>query len=190
MPSSTRDRLIDVARQLFIRKGIDNTTMNDIATASDRGRRTVYTYFRNKSDIYNAVIEAESDNIVALLREVAGRTDLLAPERLRLFLFTRFSKVVASVRVTDTLKSFFSRDYKRTERLRQLVYDKELGLLQDILRQGVDEGYFDPVQVRRMTQYMPALIQGADIAVSHGGGEPKFLQSYVDFTVDGLKKNT
>lgn len=164
--------------------------MNDIATASDKGRRTIYTYFSNKREIYNAVIESESDQIVKMLRDVAARPDLPDPEKLRLFLFTRFSKVVASVTVSDTLKSFFSRDYKRAERLRQLVYSKELALLQEILQQGVMHGFFDPVQVRRINQYMPALIQGADIAVAHGGGEPKFLQSFVDFIVEGVKKNT
>ena len=35
--SKTRDMLIDVARQLFAKDGVDNTTMNDIATASNKG---------------------------------------------------------------------------------------------------------------------------------------------------------
>ncbi|MGM9760212.1 MAG: TetR family transcriptional regulator, partial [Parabacteroides sp.] len=32
--SKTRDRLVEVARQLFARSGVENTTMNDIAQAS------------------------------------------------------------------------------------------------------------------------------------------------------------
>ena len=35
--SKTREMLVDVARQLFARMGVDNTTMNDIAQASRRG---------------------------------------------------------------------------------------------------------------------------------------------------------
>lgn len=34
--SKTREMLIDVARQLFARMGVDNTTMNDIALASKK----------------------------------------------------------------------------------------------------------------------------------------------------------
>ena len=48
MVLKTRDKLIEVARQLFAQKGEENTTMNDIAVASEKGRRTVYTYFKNK----------------------------------------------------------------------------------------------------------------------------------------------
>jgi len=43
--SKTRQKLVDVARQLFARNGVANTTMNDIAVASGKGRRTLYTYF-------------------------------------------------------------------------------------------------------------------------------------------------
>lgn len=57
--SKTRKDLIDVARMLFAKNGVESTTMNDIAKASQRGRRTLYTYFSSKNDIYKAVIESE-----------------------------------------------------------------------------------------------------------------------------------
>ena len=41
MASRTKDKLIDVARQLFAHKGVENTTMNDIASASENGLRTI-----------------------------------------------------------------------------------------------------------------------------------------------------
>ena len=41
--SKTRERLVEVARQLFARSGVENTTMNDIAQASSKGRRTLHT---------------------------------------------------------------------------------------------------------------------------------------------------
>lgn len=35
--SKTRQKLVDVARQLFAKNGVANTTMNDIAVASGKG---------------------------------------------------------------------------------------------------------------------------------------------------------
>ena len=52
--SKTRQKLVDVARQLFAKNGLNNTTMNDIAVASGKGRRTLYTYFKSKEDVYYA----------------------------------------------------------------------------------------------------------------------------------------
>ena len=71
--SKTRQLLVDVARQLFAKKGLENTTMNDIATASGKGRRTLYTYFKSKEDIYYAVIECELERLSDRLDEVAAK---------------------------------------------------------------------------------------------------------------------
>ena len=68
--SKTRDMLVDVARQLFARMGVDNTTMNDIAQASRKGRRTLYTYFKSKNEIYLAVVESELDQLHKMLVDV------------------------------------------------------------------------------------------------------------------------
>ena len=77
--TKTRQRLIEVARELFAKNGLEATTMNDIAKASGRGRRTLYTYFRHKEEIYYAVIEEE----LALLSEkMEGVTKMHAePQR-------------------------------------------------------------------------------------------------------------
>ena len=46
--SKTRQKLVEVARQLFAKNGLANTTMNDIAVASGKGILTIYNYFINK----------------------------------------------------------------------------------------------------------------------------------------------
>ena len=71
--SKTRQKLVDVARQLFAKNGLENTTMNDIATLSGKGRRTLYTYFKSKEEIYYAVIESELERLSDKLDEVAAR---------------------------------------------------------------------------------------------------------------------
>ncbi|MFW9596738.1 MAG: TetR/AcrR family transcriptional regulator, partial [Paludibacter sp.] len=43
--TNTKKMLIEVARELFALHGKKEVTMNDIAEASKKGRRTLYTYF-------------------------------------------------------------------------------------------------------------------------------------------------
>ncbi len=52
--SKTKKLLIEVARQLFSEKGKKNVTMNDIAEASKKGRRTLYIYFNPHCRYYGA----------------------------------------------------------------------------------------------------------------------------------------
>ena len=92
MVSRTREKLIDVARQLFAHKGVENTTMNDIASASDKGRRTIYTYFKSKTEIFNAVVNREASIIIDRLCELPDMP-LPPEEKLMNFIFMRFEAV-------------------------------------------------------------------------------------------------
>ena len=104
--SKTRDMLIDVARQLFARIGVDDTTMNDIAMASKKGRRTLYTYFKNKNEIYQAVVETELNRLYKMLQDVAVK-DLPADEKLITFIYTRLDAIKAIVLRNGTLRANF-----------------------------------------------------------------------------------
>ena len=105
----TRDKLIDIARQLFAHKGIENTTMNDIALAAEKGRRTIYTYFKNKRDIYNAVIESESEIVLKRLKDIAA-LPIPADQKLMEFIFQRFEAMKDLVSRNGSLRAGFFRD--------------------------------------------------------------------------------
>jgi AcrR family transcriptional regulator len=47
--------IIEAAVRLFGTKGIENTTMDDIAQQAEFTKRTIYTYFASKEDLYVAV---------------------------------------------------------------------------------------------------------------------------------------
>jgi mycofactocin system transcriptional regulator len=49
--STTRDRVADVALELFSQQGFEQTTVDEIAAAARIGRRTVFRYFPSKNDM-------------------------------------------------------------------------------------------------------------------------------------------
>lgn len=108
MGSKTREKFIEVARQLFARKGVENTTMNDIASASDKGRRTIYTYFKSKRDIYNAVIEQETDIVMGRLRTIVAKP-VPADVKLKEYIEVHFETMREVVSRNGTLRAWFFR---------------------------------------------------------------------------------
>ena len=54
-----RKAISTVAEQLFMKKGIENTSMNDIAKESGYSKATLYVYFKNKEELI-AVLVLES----------------------------------------------------------------------------------------------------------------------------------
>lgn len=51
-----RDNIIAAAKELFDTKGIEKTTMDDIAALADYSKSTIYVYFKSKEDIYNSIV--------------------------------------------------------------------------------------------------------------------------------------
>lgn len=66
MPTTTRNRLVAAAFELFEQRGFAATTVDEIATLAETGRSTFFRHFRGKED----VVLPDHD---ALLGRVAGR---------------------------------------------------------------------------------------------------------------------
>lgn len=163
MVYKTREKLIEVARQLFVYKGLENTTMNDIANASEKGRRTIYTYFRNKKEIYDAIIEDDSEKMVMALKSIAY-SDLPSDEKLRGFLKLRLEQGLGLRSSSFSLKSLLKFDRRRPERIRMLVYDKQSAMFKDIIDEGIRNGIFNPDRCRMMVRFTDTVIQALDMA--------------------------
>ncbi len=167
MASKTREKLIEVARQLFAHKGIENTTMSDIATASEKGRRTIYTYFKNKREIYNAVIEKESEQVVGRLREIFA-IDMDPLEKLMKFVDVRIDIVEETIRrerESPVLRTLMVRDVRRMERIRNLAVEKELEMLHKIMDDGVAMGLFTRKSIDNAFVGMIMMFQGIELSV-------------------------
>ncbi|MDD2315150.1 MAG: TetR/AcrR family transcriptional regulator [Proteiniphilum sp.] len=165
--SKTKNNLIDVARQLFAKQGVENTTMNDIAEASQRGRRTLYTYFSSKSDIYKAVIESELDVLFGRLEEVTRR-NMPADEKLILLAFTRFGAIKEVVTRNGNLRADFFRDIWKVENVRKEFDRKEIHYLETIIQDGCEKGIFQPCDIRQTAEILHYAFKGLEVPTIRG----------------------
>ncbi|MBR1630713.1 MAG: TetR/AcrR family transcriptional regulator [Paludibacteraceae bacterium] len=142
--NKTVQRIVDVARQLFAEHGRDNVTMNDIAQAAGRGRRTLYAYFQSKDDVYRAVIRQETEMLYNAVRSVTER-DLDPSSMLSELISTHLGAVVNAVRRNGSLRSDFFKDIYEVERARRKTDQLEIELIRQILEQGIRTGEFRPL---------------------------------------------
>ena len=59
--SSKRRQIIEGARAVFLAQGFDAASMNDIARAAGVSKGTLYVYFDNKEQLFEAIVEEECD---------------------------------------------------------------------------------------------------------------------------------
>ncbi len=165
--SKTKAKLVDVARQLFAKMGVENTTMNDIALASKKGRRTLYTYFKSKEDIYMAVVESELDMLSGMMKRVAEK-NISPDEKMIEMIYTRLDAVKEVVFRNGTLRANFFRDIWRVEKVRKRFDAKEILLFKDVLREGVEKGVFRIDDIDMTAELVHYCVKGIEVPYIRG----------------------
>ena len=165
--SKTRAKLVDIARQLFARNGVNETTMNDIAVASQKGRRTLYTYFKSKEEIYMAVVESELEMLSEALEKVAS--EKISPDlKILKMIETHLDTIKLIVRRNGTLRASFFRDIWRVERVRRKFNLNEINLFRQILIEGKEQGLFNVDNVDILANILHYCIKGIEVPYIRG----------------------
>lgn len=165
--SKTKAKLVDVARQLFSKMGVENTTMNDIALASKKGRRTLYTYFKSKEDIYQAVVESELDILLNVMKQVAEKK-ISPDEKILEIIYTRLDAIKVVVYRNGTLRANFFRDIWRVEKVRKRFDANEILLFRDVLKEGNEQGIFQVDDINMTAEIIHYCVKGIEVPYIRG----------------------
>ena len=85
-PEETVNLILDVSQRLFIEKGYDNTTIQDIIDElGGLTKGAIYHHFSSKQDILDAVIERlfAKNTLSASWRKIQSDTDITGGEKLK-----------------------------------------------------------------------------------------------------------
>lgn len=165
--SKTRQKLVDVARQLFAKNGFDNTTMNDIAVASGKGRRTLYTYFNSKEDVYYAVIEGELERLSDCMDEVASK-NIKPQDKVIELIYTHLTTIKETVMRNGNLRAAFFRNIWMVEKVRKNFDEDEIELFRKVYAEGKADGEFDIENVELVAAITHYCIKGLEVPFIYG----------------------
>ena len=191
--SKTRQKLVDVARQLFAKNGFENTTMNDIALLSGKGRRTLYTYFKSKEDVYYAVIESELERLSDKMDEVATRR-IRPQEKIIELIYTHLNMIKETVMRNGNLRAAFFRNILMVEKVRKNFDEDEIELFRKVYAEGKADGEFDIENVELVADITHYCIKGLEVPYIYGrlghGMTPEMSKPLVaKFVYGALGKN-
>ena len=158
----TRQLLVDCAREIFARQGFDATTMNDIALASGKGRRTLYTYFKNKEEIYEAVISTELERMSERMDDLC-KQPLTPIEKILTLVYTHLAMMKETVSRNGSLRAEFFRNIWLVERVRRKLDVEEKGVILHMLKEGVERGDFEVESLPLMADIILYSIKGLEV---------------------------
>ena len=178
----TKEKIISVAQKLFIETSFYRTTMKDIARAAKVSRRTLYTHFNSKEDIFNHIVDQKIELIEQKL-EQAVRTALPADKRLKLYIKERFNLIAELMGGSQPIKETFL--------LRENIDRQELELLYSLLRNGADAGIFSIKQPRRLANSLQSVFKSLEfgfIRQYEHQPRPQVINEYINILFHGIIK--
>ena len=185
--------LVEVARQLFADKGVAETTMNDIASASGKGRRTLYTYFRSKEEVYKACVESELQLVTVALQSVM-KQPLEPKDKLEAFIRVHFDVFKNMVLRNGNLHGVFFQDIIEIEKVRRKLDKKEAVMLAQILEEGVMKELFAIQEdVKKTAQIMQYAMKGLEVPyirenIRGGKGQNQYIYQFLFYGLIGKKE--
>ena len=154
-PEVTVEKILDTAQQLFLEKGYDNTTIQDIVDELDGlSKGAVYHHFKSKEEIMDAV----GDRMFAVnnpFEAVRGRSDLNGLQKLREAI--RLNQA-DEARMDMTIRSI---PLTRNPRLLVEMIESNRRILtpyyQELLEEGNRDGSLHTEYAREIAELMPLL---------------------------------
>lgn len=135
----TREKVLEAAKRLFMERGYEGATIRDIAAGAGMSTGAVFASFTDKAELFNEVIIADYDALIARMREASqgvtgARAALSAMFRISYaFHLTQLPLLQAGVSVS------WSRPLSAEQRNRQGL-QPVLSLIVDILARDVAAG--------------------------------------------------
>ena len=173
--TSSRDIILDTARNIFKRFGFSKTSIGDIAVAARKGRRTIYTYFESKEEIYKAVIEKEVDVLRTKLIDVIF-AESTAEEKLKGYMITRMVTINELANYYEALRNDYLQDFKIIENIREDFDNQEINMISEILTEGVENNDFKIENINLTAKAIVIALKGFEI--------PFFIEK-VDKDIEG-----
>lgn len=136
----SKGKIIDAAMKLFLEKGYENTTMQDIVEAGGMSKGAIYHYFKSKQEIVVYLSNYEKELFTSRIKELMTHTGMTAQQKISQMFAYLFSNDVLS---TLTKEKWAEKvPFALLDTLRNSL-NVLSGYLEEILRQGTANKEFD-----------------------------------------------
>lgn len=141
MKQEKLDFILDAAKKMFGRYGVEKTTMDEIARMARVAKATIYNYFGSKDRVYMEVLRREVHEIVAGISSSAEK-EFHPADKLSACVKAKFRYMRHAINVLNLDREGIEKLLPRTENIRNELFEREVSIILSILREGVKKGVF------------------------------------------------
>lgn len=190
---SVRNSILEVARELFAKFGYKKTTMEDIAQALGKGKSSLYYYFKNKEDIFQAVIDWEEEILFSKLRVVVA-AKISAEEKMRKYVEVRMETLRELENYHKALKDDALAGFDFLNHIKGRSEKEEVVMIKQVLEEGLSSGTFQLKNSQMAAIAITTALKGLEIPLFRLPDSKSFedfktqLQNVLNILFFGLMK--
>ena len=181
-----KNALLNTAFKLFLDKGINNTSVDDITKKSGIAKGTFYLYFKDKYEVQEELIVRESKKLFdnALLKASNKRFKTLSEE-----LIFIIDDIIDKLNNEKILLKFISKNLSwgvYSEKVNKIAINNSLNLEKIFMQRA--KKYKVKLKNPKVTLYMITELAGSTIFSSILYGHPLPIKKYKPFLYDEIRK--
>jgi AcrR family transcriptional regulator len=178
------NEILDAAEQLFMKKGYEQTTVNDILAKVEISKGAFYHYFKSKEEAMDAVVERMIRQMESAVRAIADDTTLTAYEKMQ--------QIISATSISDSPNGEFIEELHRPDKamLHQRSISGSIDMLApimaDVITQGMEEGVYHTSHPLETIEF---ILAGSQLVFDEGffTRTPEELQSRMSAFIQNIE---
>lgn len=180
-----RHEIFSASVHLFLKKGFQETSMQEIARAAGMGKSSLYDYFKTKDEILVSVVEDEIYDLAERARIIASQ-DIPAAERLMQVMRAHLEYLLERREFYTNLMYEVQRLGLEAQRRLQAKRHFYQDLLCDLIEKAIQDGTFRPVTPLLAARTILALLTPAVFTSRPTGTPEQMMQETIDIFCRGV----
>ncbi len=189
------EEILQAAIEAFASNGYERTRVDDVATRAGISKGTVYLYFKSKADLFREVVRSRIVTRIEGLRKDIDHYDGPVEQFIRLQLRAFIQQALES-EVREVVRLVIGEAHRfpdLAEFYYQEVISRGMGVMEGLVRRGVERGEFRPTGLEEFPQLMmaPAIMA----VVWKSLFEPqrhldveRYLDTHLDLLLNGMRQ--
>ncbi|WP_158799087.1 TetR/AcrR family transcriptional regulator [Pedobacter sp. L105] len=157
-----QEQIIQSAQTLFLVHGFNKVNMDDLAKAIGKGRSSLYYYYKNKEEIFIAVMDIAIRKMITEIRESVELASTIE-KKIGAFYLTRLRLAKRRKELYNAADSGMDSDemsrYTKVKRIiHKRIFNLESSLLTRVLNEAIEKGELKVIPVEELETLVYVLL--------------------------------
>lgn len=180
--------ILQAAKRVFAKWGLNKTTMEDIAREAGKGKSTLYYYYKSKEEIFEATATAEIDAILAKAHMLIDKIDS-ARAKLKKYVAVVLTEIKNTTSLYPMVKGELRGNKEFIEKISRRMDDREEAIIAKILREGIAQGelnFIHETEIAKAANALSGIIRGLEMKLFLESNDNEMIDIVTRLIVHGL----